>query len=500
MRWSCVYWAIVLSLVIGIASAYWLPARTLGQGEEAVTIVKQIAPATVNVGDEVAVSLNVTGSNALCPPQVVTGLPLDVALVIDHSGSMEPWPKWTPSSLDYAKIATRALIDQLNPRTDRAAIVKFDLIGELVHPLTRQFDAAKRSLDQIGRGSFTALDIGLDRGRQELMGENRNPNAAMILIIVSDGESSWDSAVRAAQAAKDAGIRVVSVGIGTRVNTELMIKIASGADDYFLSSTGEGLQSVYLNIAKQIRRAIGATNVRIQHRFDPSKIEVTPGSISSNGVLAEAGLITWNIPTLHNRTQTLTYRARVRDAGVFQADRGDEITYTLCEDKSRSFRVEPGLGLVVPTPPPTPPPSRTPTPTVTPTPSVTPTPTFTPTPTVTPTPTATPTRLPYVALIFWPGKVGGVPWLPLIVFLVFLLLGGALWSWLSLSRQRRQSRVPPGRPKSTSPGGAASSPLGPGVLKKPGGSGTNITTGPARSGLSAGSKPPPPPKPPAPKP
>jgi hypothetical protein len=271
------------------------------------------------------------------------------------------------------------------------AIVKFDLIGELVYPLTRQFDAAKRSLDQIGRGSFTALDIGLDRGWQELMGENRNPNAAMILIIVSDGESSWNEAVRAAQAAKDTGIRVVSVGIGTQVNTELMIKIASSADDYFLSSTGEGLQSVYLNIARQIRRAIGATNVRIQHRFDPNKIEVMPGSISANGVLAEAGLITWNIPTLHNRTQTLTYRARVRGSGAFQADRGDEITYTLCEDTSRSFRVEPGLSLQVPTPPPTPTLSKTPTPTATRTPTPTRTPTVTPTSTVTPTPTITPT-------------------------------------------------------------------------------------------------------------
>ena len=440
MRSLLAHATLVVVMIAGLVILELSPLLVAGQVGEAVSVAKQVQPTDPNVGDEVTINLTLTGNNALCPPQVVTGAPLDVTLVIDHSGSMESIIEsligpliGLRSKLYRAREAAKTLIDQLDPKTDQVAVVQFDTAAQLVHPLTSRFDAVRRAIDSISGGTSTTLHAGLERGRLELMSVNRNPNAAAIMIILSDGQSDRGEAVKAARAAKDDGIRIVSVGVGSDVDTELMIQIANSADDYHFSPEGSDLQEIYLAIAQQIRRAIGATNVRIEHRFDIAKIELVPGSISQGGVLTEPGTIVWDIATLHNRSQTVSYRARVRDYGSFLADVGDDVTYISCEDQPRSFHVEPALNLQVPTPTPTPTPSVTPTPTSTPTATPTPTPKPTPTPTATPTPTPTPTPLPLDLIPFvrntrwlwW-------PWL-LLILLLALLIAWLLW------RRRRPS-------------------------------------------------------------
>jgi hypothetical protein len=186
------------------------PAPVRGQSGEAVSLAKQVEPTNPNLGDEVEVSLFLTGSNALCSPEVVTGAPLDVALVIDHSGSMENILEsvlGARSKLWNAKEAAKALIDQLNPKTDRVGLIQFDTEAQLVHPLSSRFETVKRAVDSLSGGTWTALDAGLDKGREEVTGPNHNPRAAQILIILSDGRSDRAQAAAAAQDAKDEGIR-----------------------------------------------------------------------------------------------------------------------------------------------------------------------------------------------------------------------------------------------------------------------------------------------------
>ena len=426
------------------------PLLVAGQAGEAIRVAKQVVPINPDLDGEVTVSLTLSGSNAMCDPELITDVPLDVALVIDHSGSMENILDdivclflGCKSKLQNAKEAAIALVDELNSAVDRVAVVQFTSSAKLVHPLSSQYDSVKRAINSISSTSEgTNLHRGLERGHLELTGEYRNPDAASVLIMLSDGISDYGLAVNSAEAVKADSIRVISVGVGDDINSELMIEIASTPDDYHFSPTGSDLQDIYLSIAQQIRRAIGATNVQIEHRFDTTKIELVPGSISHGGVLTEPGTIVWDIATLHNRSQTLSYHARVLAYGSFLADAGDDVTYVFCEDQSRSFHVVPALNLQVPTPTPTPTPSvtptppPTPTPTRTPTPTVTPTPLPTPTPTVTPTPTITPTPAP-ISIIYWPSK-GEFPCLPFIILLP-LLLGLLLWLLL------KQRGAPPSR-------------------------------------------------------
>ena len=429
-------------VVVMIARAMTLsPLLVAGQAGEAVKVAKQIVPINPDLDGEVTVSLTLSGSNAMCDPELVTDMPLDVVLVIDHSGSMENIIDdivclflGCKSKLQNAKEAASALMDELNPIAGRVAVVQFGSTAELQQPLTSNYDSVKRIINSISSTlEGTSLHLGLERAHQELVGEYRNPDAASILIMLSDGESNYGQAVTSAEAAKADGIRVISVGIGDDINSELMIDIASTPEDYYFSPTSSDLQEIYLSIAQQIRRAIGATNIRIEHRFDTTKIEVVPGSIFHGGVLTEPGTIVWSIATLHNRSQTLSYRAQVRAYGSFLADVGDDITYIFCEDQPRSFHVEPALNLQVPTPTPTPTPSVTPTPIPTPTPTPTSTPTVTPTPTATPTPKPTPTPLPGSLNPFEPNtRWLWWPWL-LLILLLALLIAWLLW------RRRRPS-------------------------------------------------------------
>ena len=66
MRPLLVCLILIITLVVGVLILR-LPPLAKGQAPEAVSVAKQIQPANPEVGDEVTVTLNVTGSNALCP-------------------------------------------------------------------------------------------------------------------------------------------------------------------------------------------------------------------------------------------------------------------------------------------------------------------------------------------------------------------------------------------------------------------------------------------------
>jgi len=166
------------------------PLLVAGQAGEAIKVAKQIIPIDPNLDGEVTVSLTLSGSNAMCDPELITDMPLDVVLVIDHSGSMENIIDdivclflGCKSKLENARGAAIALVDELNPTADRVAVVQFSSTAELMQPLTSNYDSVNRIINSISKTwEGTSLHLGLERGHQELVGEYRNPDAASVLI------------------------------------------------------------------------------------------------------------------------------------------------------------------------------------------------------------------------------------------------------------------------------------------------------------------------------
>ncbi len=346
-----------------------VPLTPSPAGDEAVRLEKNIVPSVTQPGQEVTINLILSADSSICGPEI-TGKPLDAMLVIDHSSSMEDPVIGFQSKLANAKEAAKAFVGEMNMASDRVAVVQFNDTADLLQSLTHDPVAIKASIDSITGGDGTAIDEGLRVAHDDLRSNGR-AEAAPVIIILSDGQSDFYSAVNAADAAKADSIRIISVGIGADVDKDLMQQIASSPADYHFSPDTSDLKDIYISIAQQIREFATATDVKINHTFDPAKIEVIPDSISDNGSLTgetAQNAILWHLNSLGEQ-HVVSYRARVRQSGQFFVDVRDRVEYILCEREARAFLAGPGLWLQALAPTPTPTPTLTPTPVASPTPA-----------------------------------------------------------------------------------------------------------------------------------
>ena len=139
---------------------------------------------------------------------------IDAMVALDISNSMLA-EDVSPCRLDRAKQLISKLVD--NMRNDRVGLVVFagDAFTQL--PITTDFTAAKTFLNALtpdlirmqGTAIGAALECCMAGFDEELS------NADRTIIIITDGENHEDDAVAVAQRAKEAGIRVIVVGIGS---------------------------------------------------------------------------------------------------------------------------------------------------------------------------------------------------------------------------------------------------------------------------------------------
>src|SRR5260370_686656 len=107
-------------------------------------------------------------------------MPLNFALVLDHSGSMKG------AKLRNVKEAVKMVIDRLEP-TDYVSVVIFDDTAQVVIPSLPANDkpGMKATIDQIRDAGGTTMSLGMIQGLNEL--HHRNiPNAVKVLPIISD--------------------------------------------------------------------------------------------------------------------------------------------------------------------------------------------------------------------------------------------------------------------------------------------------------------------------
>jgi Ca-activated chloride channel family protein len=225
-------------------------------------------------------------------------MPLNFALVIDHSGSMKG------AKLRNVREAVKMVIDRLEP-TDYISVVIFDDTAQVIIPSMPANDkpGMKAAIDRIQDAGGTTMSLGMIQGLGELRRWNI-PNAVNRMILLTDGVTYGDTD-RCRQLARDAaasGISIYPLGIGSDWDEGLLDdvgQLSGGMPAEFIRSPENAMmifeQQIQSAVAVAVRNA--TLTLRLPTGVTPRKaVKVLPiirdvdaSSLSDRQVVIQLG-------------------------------------------------------------------------------------------------------------------------------------------------------------------------------------------------------------------
>ena len=175
------------------------------------------------------------------PPEEIDGPPpMNLCLVLDRSTSMQGL------RLDTLKSTARELLRQLRPQ-DYLSVVIFSDNAEVILPAGRgvDFTKAEARISMIQADGGTEIFKGLNAGFFEIS-RNVGPSYINHLILITDGRTYGDEedCLALAVKARDKGITISGLGLGTEWNDEFMDELTglTGGNSQFIAGA-EDLQA-----------------------------------------------------------------------------------------------------------------------------------------------------------------------------------------------------------------------------------------------------------------
>jgi len=248
---------------------------------------------------------------ALARPQATVNVPRNTGtlmLVIDVSGSMQATDV-KPNRMDSTKAAAAEFVER-QPKGVKIGVVSFSDFGALVQAPTRDKDLVMKALDRlkpqrgtnIGGGLQTALDAlyeGSDTPRPTTApaGPNASPRPVTTpqpsaaprdaktptasIVLVSDGESNvGPPPLEVAQEAQKAGVKIYTIGIGTREGVNLNIqgrRVFTRLDEDSLKGMAEMTGGRYLTAQNDAELRTVYDELAREREFEEEKTEITFG-------------------------------------------------------------------------------------------------------------------------------------------------------------------------------------------------------------------------------
>jgi Mg-chelatase subunit ChlD len=173
-------------------------------------------------------------------------------LVVDRSGSMnEPQQK-----LFDAQQAAKTFVELTDLGQDRIGLVSFASNARVDEPLTQDAGRLNAAIDRLSANGGTNIADGILKADQELAEEEHGLD---VLLLLTDGLAKGEeaAALARAEAAKQRGVQVYVVGLGSDVNADLLRAIASTPSNYYFAPTSAELEAVYRTLSEVIPCAAG---------------------------------------------------------------------------------------------------------------------------------------------------------------------------------------------------------------------------------------------------
>jgi Ca-activated chloride channel family protein len=207
---------------------------------------------------------------ALAHPQITQRVPIrgaSLVLVLDHSGSMAS-NDVRPTRLAAAENAANTFIDQL-PASARVGVVAFSTTPDVSQPPLTDHAAAREAIDSQLADGGTDTGPALELALQLLHASTRN-HAPAAIVLLSDGAANLGiSPVTVAAQAKQDGIPIYTVALGTpngSINEgpfaspvavppdpQLMDAIASTSGGHaYDAQTADHLSSIYQTLGQRL--------------------------------------------------------------------------------------------------------------------------------------------------------------------------------------------------------------------------------------------------------
>lgn len=237
--------------------------------------------------------------------------PLNLALVIDKSGSMAESDK-----MSRVKESLRTMVGKLRP-DDIVSIVVFDTEASVLFPASRIGNGyeLRQAIDCIQPGGSTNLHGGLMLGYKEA-NKNLRKDSTNRVILLTDGIANvgvTDEKKIAAESSEfnGQGLDLSTIGVGLNLNNDLLRHLAkSGRGLYHFISDYQDIDKVFVNevqsLISQVAKRV-EVNVEYDSNIDVAKIYGYSPRMSNNSFSV-------SLDDMNNGlTQVIMTKFRLRD-------------------------------------------------------------------------------------------------------------------------------------------------------------------------------------------
>lgn len=204
-----------------------------GQCADVVTVSTELGNAAIVAGDKPCTAYLKIGLTGVRPEGQKARPPLNIALVIDRSGSMQG------EKIAQAREGACRAVDLLSDN-DIISVVAFSSGVEVIVPATKASDREriKAAINKLNANGGTALFAGVSKGAAEAR-KFLDAKSINRVVLLSDGQANEGPSTvtelgeLGASLARE-GMAVSTVGLGYGYNEDLMAELASRSEGNFV--------------------------------------------------------------------------------------------------------------------------------------------------------------------------------------------------------------------------------------------------------------------------